>query len=156
MTPKKPILVVMSAAKYLFALWAGILIYATLSVFFGAKGLSAYRQLEREQGRQEVNISNLILINNELDNTMNSLLYDKDALAVYAREQGYASQSERFIRIVGLGTAKGVRADPGNVVVIAQPQYTPEQIIRITALCIGIAILICLAIFDVLKFVKDR
>ena len=146
----------MSAAKYLFALWAGFLIYASLSIFFGVKGLSAYRQLEREQGRQEANISGLLLINNELENTMNSLLYDKDTLAVYAREQGYASPSERFARIVGLGTIQRVRSDPGNVVVIAQPQYTPDQIIRITALCTGIAILICLAIFDILKFMKYR
>jgi len=93
----------MRAVKYLFALWTGILIYALFSVLFGAGGLSAYRQLQAELVRQEANIESLIMINSELENTVNSLLYDRDTLAVFAREQGYASRQERFIRIVGLG-----------------------------------------------------
>jgi len=146
----------MNAAKYLCALWGGILIYATLSVFFGTKGLSAQLQLEREQERQRENITRLVEINRELENTMNSLLYDRDTLTVYAREQGFASSSERFIRIVGLGATQRIRTYPGNIVAVAPPQYTSDQTIRIIALVAGIAIFICLAIFDILRFLKDR
>ena len=146
----------MNATKYLCALWAGVLIYATLSVFFGINGLSAQFQLENERERQEANIARLTEINRELENTMNSLLYDKDTLAVFAREQGFASSSERFIRIVGLGANQRVRTYPGSIIAIAQPQYTLEQTIRLIALGTGITILICLALFDILRFLKER
>jgi len=146
----------MNAAKYLCALWTGILIYATLSVFFGSKGLSAQLQLEREKERQETNIIRLIEINRELENSMNSLLYDTDTLAVYAREQGFAAGSERFVRIVGLGTGQRVRTYPGSIVAVAQPQFTSDQTIRLISLGTAIAILVCLAIFDILRFLKDR
>ena len=146
----------MGVTKYIFALWAGILIYTSLAVTFGAKGLSAQRQLEREQARQETNLVSLIRLNHELENTMNSLLYDSDTLTVLAREQGYASGSERFVRIVGLGAIQRARTYPGNVVAIARPQYTPEETIRTISVIIAIAIFVCMAIFDVLRFLKYK
>ena len=146
----------MNSAKYLFALWVGFFIYASLFILFGARGISAHRQLEKEQARQEANMESLLVLNRELENTTNSLLYDKDTMAVYAREQGYASASERFIRIVGLGSYQKVRTNPGSVVVMAQPQYAQDQTIRITAICTGITLLVCMAIFDLLRFLRDR
>jgi len=146
----------MNAAKYLFPLWAGILIYASLTVLFGVKGFSAHRQLEREQIKQETNIESLVRINMELENTINSLLYDRDTLAVYARELGFASGSERFVRIVGLGLSQNTRTFAGEVVVAAKPQYTPEQIIRMIAIGTGLVILFCIALSDLLRHLKDR
>ena len=147
---------VASAAKYLFALWAGILIYTSLTVLFGAKGISAHRQLEIEQRKQEANIESLMIINQELENAMNSLLYDKDTLAVYARELGYASLPERFVRVVGLALNQKNRTYAGDIVVTMPPQYTPDQTIRIIAIGAVIAIIICMAIPDFLRFLKDR
>jgi len=153
----------MKAPKYLFAVWAGVLIYASLSVVFGAMGFSAHRQLEKEKKNQEINIENLKLINRELEDVVNSLLYDEDTLAMYARELGYASERERFVsererfvRVVGLGIAKKNRLSPGSVLLIAEPQYTPDRTLRIIALCAGITIFICMVIFDVLKFFRER
>ena len=150
-----PLIEVMKAAKYLFSIWAGVLIYASLFVLFGPKGFSAQRQLEREQKKQEANIESLKLINRELEDTMNSLLYDKDTLAVYAREQGYASGQEKFIRIVGLGVNQKNTASTGRVISAAEPQYTPEKTIMIIAFCVGASIFICMAVFDLLKLFKD-
>jgi cell division protein FtsB len=142
-------------AKYLFSLWAGVLIYVSLFLMSGAKGFSTYRQLENEQKKQEANIENLKLINQELEETVNSLLYDKDTLAVYAREQGYASGQERFIRIVGLGLWQKNRTFPGKVTAAADPQYTPDGVIVMIAFCAGISIFLCMAVFDILKLFKD-
>ena len=146
----------MRAVKYLFALWAGVLIYALLSVVFGAMGFSAYRQLENEQKKQEANIETLRLTNRELENTMNSLLYDKDTLAIYARGQGYASRNERFIRIVGLGTSQKIRNSAGGIVKAADPQYISDRTLRIIASCTGLTILICMAIFDMMRQLRER
>ena len=142
--------------KYLFALWAGVLIYALLAGFFGARGLSAYGQLQNEQARQETNIENLRLINRELENTMNSLLFDRDALAVFAREQGFATSQERFIRIVGLGGYQQSRTSAGELVIAASPQHIPGRAIKIIAFSVAMTIFICMAVFDLMKFMRER
>ena len=146
----------MKAPKYLFAVWAGVLIYTSLSVFFGAMGFSAHRQLEKEQKNQEANVESLKIINRKLEDVVNSLLYDKDTLAMYARELGYASERERFVRVVGLGITQKNRMSPGTVILVAEPQYTPDRTLRIIALCSGITIFICMAIFYILKFLRER
>ena len=146
----------MKAVKYLFALWAGVLIYVSFSIIFGAKGFSAYRQLEKEQQKQEANIEKLIVVNRELEDSRNSLLYDRDTLIIYAREQGYASPSEKFIRIVGLGNNHKTRISTGEVITAAEPQYTSDRSIRILAFCMGMTIFFCMAIFDILKYLRER
>jgi len=146
----------MKVLKYLFAIWAGLFIYASLSVLFGSMGISAYNQLDKEREKQEKNIDNLKLINRELEESMNSFLYDKDTLAVYAREKGYASPAERFIRIVGLGVNQKNRTSPGDLILAAIPQATPDRTLRIIAFCTGISIFFCFAVFDFLKYLRER
>ena len=146
----------MKAAKYLFALWAGVLIYVLLSVIFGPKGLYAYRQLENELQKQETNIENLVQANRKLEDSRNLLLYDRDTLTVYAREQGYATQAEKFIRIVGLGGNLRAAASAGEVVTVLEPLFTPDLTIRIISLFAGFSILICMAIFDFMKYLRYR
>jgi len=142
-------------AKYLFALWAGVLIYVSLFLLFGAKGFYAYRQLENEQKKQEANIEYLKSINQELEDTANSLLYDKDTLAVHAREQGYAASNEKFMRIVGLGVNQKNETLPGKVIDVAEPQYVQDKTIIMIAFCSGASIFLCMVVFDILKLFKD-
>jgi len=146
----------MKAVKYFFALWAGILVYASMSAIFGAMGVSAYHQLENEQRKQEKNIDDLKLINRELENTMNSLLYDRDTLTVIAREQGYASPQEHFIRIVGLGGNQRIRNSAGEIVSAAVPQYIQDRTLRIIASFTGLAVFICMAAFDAMRMLRER
>jgi len=146
----------MNAVKYLFAIWAGVLIYAVLALSFGARGISAYRQLQAEQARQEANMESLLLINRELENTMNSLVHDEDTVAVFARELGYARAQERFIRIVGLGGYQQTRTSAGEVVFAALPQYVPNLILRIIAFFTGITIFVCMVFFDFMKILRER
>ena len=146
----------MKAVKYLFAIWAGVLIYASLSFVFGAKGISAYRQLQNEQKKQEANINDLKLIHRDLENTVNSLLYDKDTLAIFAREQGYASRDERFIRVVGLGGYQKAKNLAGEVFIAADPQYVADRTLRIIALSAAISVFFCIAVFDFMKFLRER
>ena len=101
-------------------------------------------------------MTELVNINRELGNAINSLLYDKDTLAVYARGQGYATEDERFIRIVGLGVNQKSKTYSGDVVTAFTPQYTQDRTLRIIALCAGITIFICIALFDFLRFIKER
>ena len=146
----------MKALKYFLALWAAIAVYSLSAFFFGAMGLSAYRQLENEQNKQEANIESLAQANRDLGDTVNSLLYDKDTLAVYARQQGYAEREERFIRIVGLGGNQNFRDSAGEIAVAAEPQYVPDRTLRIIAVCAAITLIISMAAFDVMRSFKTR
>jgi cell division protein FtsB len=146
----------MKAEKYLFSLWVGVLIYTVLFILFGAGGFSAQHQLEKDYKMQEENLEKLKLVNWELEEAMNSLLYDKDTLTVYAREQGYASENERFVRIVGLGVSHKNRTFEGMVQFAAEPQYIPTQTLLIIAFCSGVSVFIYLAFFDVLKLLENH
>jgi len=145
----------MQSAKYLFAVWAGVLIYVMLTVFFGAKGVYAQYQLEKEYKKQEENIVNLELMNRKLKDFVNSLMSDEDTLLVYAREQGYASSHERFVRIVGLGINQQNITNSGTVLIAAEPQYTPNWLFGLISLCAGLSILIPAIIFDFLKYLRE-
>ena len=146
----------MKAAKYLFSLWAGIFLYAVFFVFFGGKGLNAYKQLEMEQIKQNANIEALKRTNLELQNTMNSLLYDRDTLAVYAREQGFSYPSERFIRIVGLGLGRKNLTAVGEVLVAGEPRFIPDKTLIIAAFCTGVGVFIFMFAIDILNLIKSR
>jgi cell division protein FtsB len=146
----------MRAIKYLAALWVGVAVYAVLSITSGPVGLSAYHQLEDERDKELANIETLEVINRELENTKDALLYDKDTLTVYAREQGFASPEEKFVRIVGLESAQKPKSSPGLVASAAPPQYTPHRSLRIFSFCAALSILICMGAYDFLRFLKSR
>jgi cell division protein FtsB len=146
----------MRTIKYLAALWVGATVYALFSITSGPAGLSAYHQLEDERDKQLVNIEALELTNQELENAKNALLYDTDTLTVYAREQGFASPEEKFIRIVGLENTQKPKSSPGLVVSAALPQHIPHRNLRIFSFCASLSILICMGAYDFLKFLKSR
>jgi cell division protein FtsB len=145
----------MRAIKYLAALWVGAAVYAVFSITSGPVGLSAYHQLEDERDRQLVNIEALELTNQELENTRNALLYDKDTLTLYAREQGFASPDEKFIRIVGFESAQKPKSSPGLVAPAAPPQYVPHRNLRIFSFCAALSVLICMGAYDLLMYLKS-
>jgi len=146
----------MKSTKYLFAVWVGVLIYVLLTVFLGARGIYAQAQLEKEYEKQGENIETLGLINHKLKDFVNSLMSEEDILRVYAREQGYASPQERFVRIVGLGTNQNNITNPGTVVVAAEPQHIPNWIFGIVSFCVGLTIVFCIALFDFLEYLRKK
>jgi cell division protein FtsB len=146
----------MRAVKYLIAPWVGVAVYVFLSMSSGALGLSAFRQLELERDKQLANLEQLRLINQDLEHTRNSLLYDRDTLAVFARELGFASPDERFIRIVGLKGAYRRPSAPGTVHAARTPEYIPDISLRILSCSIAGGLLLLMAAFDLLGFIKNR
>jgi cell division protein FtsB len=141
----------MRAFKYLIALWTAVAVYGVFSVLAGAIGLSAYQQLLADREKQWANMEKLRLINGELENTKNSLLYDRDTLAVYARDLGYGKKDERFIRIVGLHGAKNPHASAGQLLRAGTPDVIPDRMLKIAALGAGLAVFALLLIFDMLR-----
>jgi cell division protein FtsB len=141
----------MRSLKYLISLWVALAVYSLLSIFLGPSGLSAYDQLSLERERQRTNMENLQLINRELEGAKDALLYDSDTIAVYARELGYGTENERFVRIVGLGSSKTQQISAGQTALARQPGYMTDQNIHLIALAVGGVTLLCLWIFDLLR-----
>jgi cell division protein FtsB len=146
----------MKAVKYLAALWAGTAVYVVTTILWGPTGLAAYDQLEREKAAQQGNMTTLRQLNGELENTWKSLFYDRDLLTLQARELGYASAGERFVRIVGLEGTRRPRVDPGRVLSAAKPDYIPDLMLRIISFSIGAGIFTALGLWDFLRFCRRR
>jgi hypothetical protein len=112
----------------------------------GPTGLSAYQQLRVEHEKLSANMENLKHLNMELANTANALNSDPDTITMYARELGYGYEDERFIRIVGLGKPPQERAEPGQILLAAQPEHTSNELIFIFAFWIAFGAFLCVMI----------
>jgi cell division protein FtsB len=156
MLPKKPLIGIMRAFNYLIALWTAIAVYGVLSLFTGAIGLSAYRQLQADRDKQWANMKALRLINENLEGAKNSLLYDQDAITVQARKLGYGKQNERFIRIVGLGREENPHAGAGQILRAGKPDFISDRTLKIAALCAGLVVFALLLIADIARSRQDR
>lgn len=133
-----------------------MLIYGLGSFFNGALGLSAYRHLEDERSRLQKNLEALGLINKELETAKDALLYDRDTLISHAKDMGYGEEDEHFIRIVGLGSTKKQRTNPGQTMIAIPPEFVPDKTLKIVSLCAALTVFICLAIFDLLRFFQEK
>jgi hypothetical protein len=129
--------------------------YAVSSIVMGAAGLSAYSQLSAEKEKLLVNIRHLQAINEEFTKTKEALLYDADTISVYARELGYGGADERFIRITGITGKSDFRMNAGELFAPAEPVYVNDKTFRIVSLAIALSMMVCLAIVDVLRYVKE-
>ena len=143
----------MKVFKYLIGFWAAIVVYALFSLLSGPRGLSAYNQLLAEREQQQANLKELNTINEELEKTKNSLLYDKDTLLVHARRLGYGEENEQYIRIVGLGGINNPQPTAGKVYFTAVPDFISDRIIKIAALCVGLTVF---AFFFVLELIETK
>jgi len=139
--------------KYLVGIWTALAVYTLFSFLGGPRGLSAYNYLLEEKDRQWENINNLGIINEDLEKTRNSLLYDDDTLMVYARQMGYGQEDERFVRIVGLGNVKTTPVVTGMVYMAQNPEFIADKSIKIAALCAG---LIVFAFLFMLELIESR
>jgi cell division protein FtsB len=142
----------MRAVTYLISLWTAIAVYSLCSLFTGAIGLSAYQQLSDEREKQLVNIETLWRRNQELEGAKDALLYDRDTIAIYARDLGYGAEADTFVRIVGLPGTQKQPAVAGDMAIATDPDYIPDKTIRIIALAAGLGMFLCLFIADVLRY----
>jgi hypothetical protein len=132
-------------------MWTAIAVYTLFSFLGGPRGLTAYNYLLSEKDRQWENINELGIINEDLEKTRNSLLYDNDTLMVHARQMGYGQEDERFIRIVGLGNVKTTPAVTGKVYIAQNPEFISDKSIKIAALCAGLMVFAFLLMLELIE-----
>ncbi|MDR1352256.1 MAG: septum formation initiator family protein [Treponema sp.] len=141
----------MRLLKYLFPLWAAILVYSLLSFLYGPAGFSAYEGLKAERDKQMANLESLKNITRELEGDRDALLYDRDSIAVQARELGYGTDDERFVRIVGLSKNMRRQYWAGDAMEARPPEAMDEKTIRTVSLITGAVILGFILFVQVLR-----
>ncbi|MDR2798157.1 MAG: septum formation initiator family protein [Treponema sp.] len=146
----------MGSVKYLIPIWIGIFVYTLFSIIRGPVGLSAYNELSREYDRLSENMESLKQINKELESTKNALMYDKETIAIYARDLGYSNGNEQFIRIVGLEGIRKSHLEAGELITAVKPRYISDITIKIVAFSIGAGFLLCMWIPDFLENKQNR
>ena len=143
----------MRVSKYLLGIWTAIAVYSLFSFASGPRGLSAYNQLLSEREQELANIKKLGSVNEELEKVKNSLLYDPDTLRLHARQMGYGGEDEQFVRIVGLGGAQNISPAVGKVYFAKDPDFISDMIIKIAALCAGVAVFV---LFFALELIESK
>jgi cell division protein FtsB len=143
----------MKVCKYLYGIWTAVVIYSLFSFTSGPKGLSAYNQLLSERELQFANMKELQYYNEELEKEKNSLLHDSETLMVYARQLGYGSEDELFVRIAGLQSAQNIPTAAGNVYFASEPDFISDRTIKLTAFCAG---LLFFAFFFVMELIDTK
>jgi cell division protein FtsB len=146
----------MKALKYLIVPWVVIAVYSVVSLFHGAMGLSAYQQLLWGRDSQRANLKKLGLINTELEKAQYSLLYDQDAIELYARQLGYSRENEQFIRIVGLRKELNPYSSVGEKITVAEPGFLSDLTIKFIAFFAGFVVLALLALQDILQLKRKE
>jgi cell division protein FtsB len=127
----------MRLLKYLFPFWVVIFVYSLLSLARGSSGFSAYDELKAERDKQLANIESLKRISRELEEDRDALLYDKDAIALHARELGYGAEHERLVRIAGLSKTPRPQYWAGEIAEVRTPPSMNEKTIRTISLVAG-------------------
>jgi cell division protein FtsB len=143
----------MKVYKYLYGLWTAVVIYSLFSFASGPKGLSAYNQLLAERELELAKMGELEYYNEELEKVKNSLLHDSETLTVYARQLGYGSEDEHFIRIAGMQGGQNIPIAAGNVYFAREPDFIPDRTIKLTAFIAG---LLFFAFFFVMELIETK
>ncbi|MDR1788129.1 MAG: septum formation initiator family protein [Treponema sp.] len=146
----------MKALKYVCVPWVGVFVYVLLAMYAGPMGIASYRSLAGEKEKEEANLAKLKVINRELEDRKNALLYDRDTLSVYARDLGFAAQGKKFLRIVGLEYSSRRNIFPGEVLTSPAPDFIDDSIIRIIALCAAAFVLAAFLVFDTLNLIRGK
>jgi cell division protein FtsB len=142
---------VMRVLKYLSPLWVGIVIYSMTVMTMGKIGFQAYGELLHEQDKQWQNLENLNNINQNLTGIRDALKYDGDTIAVYARELGFGSEDERFIRIVGTDIVRSPQISEGELIQVETGDFIEDKTLRIIAVCAAGTLFAILLLIDLLK-----
>jgi cell division protein FtsB len=141
----------MRTFKYFIPLWIGIVIYSVTVIAIGKTGLRAYDDLSREREKQRLNLEKLHGTNENLSGIRDALKYDSDTIAVYARDLGFGSEDERFIRIVGQDSVRSPKINEGEMFQVETGDFTNDKTLRIVAVCAAGILFLFLLFVDLLR-----
>lgn len=145
----------MKTAKYLPALLAGTLAYATISIFWGRSGVWAQKQLEEQKKVISVHTQEIQKINDELNLEKTAIRDDADVIAAYARKLDYVFEDEKLVKIKGLAVSEPSLYDTGTVLKSAPVAYVSEWFCKGAGLAVGLLMAAAIFLYDMSYGVKS-
>jgi len=139
----------MRFVRYMLVPWTAMAVYAFFSFFLGQNGLYARKHLEAERIKLLENQKSLENTKKDFLKTKNNLMYDRDTLSVYARQLGYGTAEEKFIRIKGLNVAVSADMPAGKVLYATAPEFISDTAIKIISVFFGLAVLVFFLVKDI-------
>ncbi|MCL1930672.1 MAG: septum formation initiator family protein [Treponema sp.] len=140
----------MRLVQYMLVPWTAVVVYTFFSFFLGQNGLYAHKHLEAERQRLIENQKILEHTRQDFEKTKENLMYDGDMISVYARQLGYGTEDEQFIRIKGLSIAINPPMPPGQVLYAVSPDFVSDTVIKVISACFALAVMVFLLIKDTL------
>jgi len=131
------VLVSMKGFRILFSVTIGLVTYLLLSIFLGHTGILQYQKLVHYEKQLTVNIGDLDKINSRLQDRIQSLQSDPQAVTVLARNLGYFTPNEGMIWISGYNPEVQVTS-PGKIVYRQSKAVSRKSIFRVIAFSISI------------------
>jgi len=138
----------MRFVQYMLVPWTAVVVYTFFSFFLGQNGLYAYKHLEVERQRLMDNQKALEQTRQDFVKTKENLISDRDMMSVYARQLGYGTENEQFIRIKGLSIAINPPMPAGQVLHAINPEFVSDTVIKVISVCFALAVLIFFLIKD--------
>ena len=132
----------MRFVQYMLGPWTAVVVYTFFSFFLGQNGLYAHKHLEAERQRLTENQKALEQTRQDFLKTRENLMYDRDMLAVYARQLGYGTEDEQFIRIKGLSVAINPPMPAGQVLYAVKAEFISDTVIKAISICFALAVLL--------------
>ena len=132
----------MRFVQYMLVPWTAVVVYTFFSFFLGQNGLYARKHLEAERQRLVENQKTLEQTQQDFLKTKENLMYDGDMLSVYARQLGYGTEDEQFIRIKGLSVAINPPMPVGQSLYAVSPEFVSDTVIKVISMCFALAVLV--------------
>ena len=126
------------------------MVYSFFSFFLGQNGLYARRYLQTEKTRLSENYRALQATNDSFLKIKDMIMNDSDAVSVYARQLGYGRNSEKIVRIMGLGIAVNSELPVGEVYYAETPSFVSDNVIKLISALFGFVVLVFFVIYDFL------
>jgi len=140
----------MRFVQFMLVPWTAVVVYTFFSFFLGQNGLYARKHLEAERQRLIENQKALEQTRQDFVKTKENLMNDGDMLSVYARQLGYGTEDEQFIRIKGLSVAINPPMPAGQVLYAVSPEYVSDTVIKVISACFALAVLVFFLIKETL------
>ena len=116
----------------------GVLVYVFSAMLGGKDGVWAAGQLQEQKRLMSAHTAEIQKLNDELTIECDSLRYDNDVIAAYAKKLGYVADKEFIVKISGLAQTQERLYDTGSVMKFQQVMFIPEWVCKATGLVVGI------------------
>jgi hypothetical protein len=112
----------MKMSRIAISAWVGFVAYSLLMFLAGPAGDSRATALRAQRDQMLANIEKLGRLNGSLNDRIETLKRDPDAIALEARKLGYLSGNETLVRIPG-GVADQKFSNVGSVVKFSEKEW---------------------------------